>query len=189
LIVSWFFSWYYWQTPLVQTPVPHDVPSGTKTVPQTPAVHTDDAHGFELNWQSVTTRQALPVAQAGQVPPPQSTSVSFPSLIPSVQVDAVQAPLTHANPVVQIVPQLPQLFASVFRFTSHPFAGFLSQSAKPALQVSEHTPEEQLPAPFETVPAQATPQVPQLLGLLCVSSQIPPHTRPDSAHWLVSPLS
>ena len=38
--------------------------------------------------QSVPTAQTLPVAHAGQVPPPQSTSVSAPFFAPSVHVGA-----------------------------------------------------------------------------------------------------
>jgi hypothetical protein len=37
-------------------------------------------------WQSLFTEQFLKAAHGGQVPPPQSTSVSFPFLMPSVQV-------------------------------------------------------------------------------------------------------
>src|SRR5438067_698902 len=39
-------------------------------------------------WQSVDAAQARPLAQATQVLPPQSTSVSFPSTTPSLQVAA-----------------------------------------------------------------------------------------------------
>jgi hypothetical protein len=53
--------------------------------------------------QSAGTLQCLPEAQAGQVPPPQSTSVSAPSCAPSLQVVPMQTPLVQA-PVLQSVP-------------------------------------------------------------------------------------
>ncbi len=40
--------------------------------------------------QSLPTLQSLPSAHGGHIPPPQSTSVSLPSLIPSVQLGATQ---------------------------------------------------------------------------------------------------
>lgn len=49
--------------------------------------------------------QCWPVAQGGQVPPPQSTSVSLPFLMPSLQVaDAVQTPLLQTWPEAQELP-------------------------------------------------------------------------------------
>jgi hypothetical protein len=43
--------------------------------------------------QSGPVRQDSPFVHFGQVPPPQSTSVSAPSFTPSVQVDVVQTKL------------------------------------------------------------------------------------------------
>jgi hypothetical protein len=69
----------------------------------------------------------------------------FGSLVVSVQVplhatwpaghDDVQVPFTHVWPEAHAFPQVPQLFASVLVLISQPSAGFLLQSAKPALQV------------------------------------------------------
>jgi hypothetical protein len=42
--------------------------------------------------QSVAARQPRPSAQRGQVPPPQSTSVSAPFLTPSMHEGAAQMP-------------------------------------------------------------------------------------------------
>jgi hypothetical protein len=57
------------------------------------SVHDGAAHslaGVGQTWlsQSFATAQALPVSQAGQAVPPQSTSVSAPFLMPSVQLGA-----------------------------------------------------------------------------------------------------
>jgi hypothetical protein len=59
-----------------------------------------------LLMQSVPTLQLLPDGHAGHVPPPQSTSVSFPFLTRSVQVGAwhvppMQTPLTQSEVTLQ----------------------------------------------------------------------------------------
>src|SRR5579883_2094265 len=56
--------------------------------------------------------------------------------------------------------QAPQFRGSPCRFASQPFAGFMSQSAKPMLQASsEHCPFAQEPVALAKV--QAAPQAPQ----------------------------
>src|SRR5512142_3341005 len=62
------------------------------------------------------TLQLRPGEQAAHLPPPQSVSVSFPLVSPSVQVGVVQDPLLHvvdvpamaedAPPVARVVPPL-----------------------------------------------------------------------------------
>src|SRR5258708_27586101 len=63
--------------------------------------------------QSVPTLHILPLAHEGHVPPPQSTSVSFPFLIMSAQVGigAAQAPQMHAMNM-HTCPQAPPLLGS-----------------------------------------------------------------------------
>jgi len=73
--------------------------------------HCPAAHTCVL--QSPDVRQALPAPHGGQARPPQSTSVSVPSLTPSEHVEAgeqvrepvvlfvVQLPLAHVAPDVQ----------------------------------------------------------------------------------------
>ncbi len=46
------------------------------------------------------------------------------------------------------MPHVPQFAASVWRFTSQPFAALASQSAKPALQVKPHATPLQLAVAF-----------------------------------------
>jgi hypothetical protein len=101
--------------------------------------------------QSVLTWQPFPTAQAPQVPPPQSMSVSAPSLLwsthvllthldvtksqallaqPALPVQVVpsppptQAPLLQVCPLMHALPQTPQLRALLLRLTSQPSAGF-----------------------------------------------------------------
>lgn len=64
------------------------LPSGVQTLPQQPLPAT----------QSLFRMHCLPLEQGGQVPPPQSTSVSLPFLMPSVQV-AAAAPQTLGVPL------------------------------------------------------------------------------------------
>ncbi len=91
----------------------------------------------------------------------------------------------------QTVPHAPQLFASVWRLTSHPFATFASQLAKPTLQrAMPHTPAEHVPTPFAG--AQRLLHVPQLptsvrrsvsQPLAALPSQLPkPALQVPSAH-------
>src|SRR6202044_3308554 len=51
--------------------------------------------------QSVSAMHVLPDAQGGHAPPPQSTSVSVPSFMPSAQVAAPQLPFARQVPVAQ----------------------------------------------------------------------------------------
>jgi hypothetical protein len=59
-----------------------------------PMSHTVDA-------QSRVSLQSLPTAQAAQVPPPQSTSVSLPSLTPSAHSDGTHLSATQVRPTLQ----------------------------------------------------------------------------------------
>jgi len=63
----------------------------------------------------------------------------------------------------QDTPQPPQFDGSVLVFTSQPLAGFLSQSAKPGLQVATvHKPLAQPAVPLAM--EQTCPQLPQFFG-------------------------
>jgi hypothetical protein len=74
------------------------------------------------------------------------------------------APAEHTpvalGPPAQARPQAPQLPASVPRNTSHPLAGLVSQSAKPASQVNPQRPAAQVRAALATA-GQALPHAPQ----------------------------
>ena len=59
--------------------------------------------------QSLLARHRLPLAHGGQLPPPQSISLSVPFCTPSLHVGAwqdlpMQTPLQHVAPVVQGAP-------------------------------------------------------------------------------------
>ncbi len=82
--------------------------------------------------------------------------------------DAVElGPLAHARA------HIPQLARSVCRFTSQPFAGLRSQSAKPALHVAiAHAPAAQLAVALGS--EHTRPHIPQLLTLVVTSTHVPP---------------
>jgi hypothetical protein len=72
-------------------------------------------------------------------------------------------------------PQAPQLLVSAPRtLTSQPLAGFMSQFAKPRLQLIPHVPAAQVGVPFVGM-EQALLQLPQCMVLVCVSTQAIPH--------------
>jgi hypothetical protein len=118
----------------------------------------------------------------------------FPSQSPSpgVQSVATQAPVAQVAFLpakLQVVPQLAQS-VRVLSAVSQPFAGLLSQSPKPALQmVSAQVPVAQLAVAFAR--AQGMPQAPQLdvvvsgasQPLAAFTSQFPkPAVQAPSAH-------
>jgi hypothetical protein len=77
----------------------------------TPSKHEGFKHvafTHTLDAQSCATPQARPVPHAWHVPPPQSTSVSVPFLIPSKHEGAwqmpIQAPDVQSEPVRQVTP-------------------------------------------------------------------------------------
>jgi hypothetical protein len=76
-------------------------------------------------------------------------------------------------PAVHALPQRMQLDTSLVRFTSQPLAGFVSQSAKPVLQVATaQAPAAQLDTPF--VAWHRRPQAPQFAVSPCGFTQRPP---------------
>jgi hypothetical protein len=135
------------QWPLAQSAPPeHDLPSAQAGQPcwapqtsaeqvgadatQMPPVQTPVA-------QSPPVAQCLPSTHFGQLGPPQSTSVSLPFWMPSVQVGAggcwsvgccccccccagVHVPATHVSPPAQRWPQRPQLCSSVLGLMQRP---------------------------------------------------------------------
>jgi hypothetical protein len=86
---------------------------------------------------------------------------------PAEHVAVALAPLAHARA------HIPQLARSVCRFTSQPFAGLRSQSAKPALhEAMVHAPAVQ---PAVALGSEHTrPHIPQLLTLVVTSTHVPP---------------
>jgi hypothetical protein len=149
--------------------------------------------------QSVLARHFFPTPQVGQVPPPQSVSVSAPSCFWSIhrlltQVELTrsqmllaqagllvqnppfgtptQAPLLQLCPLVHAWPHAPQLLVSVFVLTSQPSAGLPLQSWKPALQVwTAQAPSWQAGVPLGT--EQTAPHPPQLLASVFVLTSQP----------------
>jgi hypothetical protein len=89
-----------------------------------------------------------------------------------LQLAIVHWPAVHeeaALAAAQACPHAPQLLTLVLRFVSQPFAAFLSQSPKPAVQM----PTWQMPAEHAGVALateQTLPQAPQLLTSLLVSA-------------------
>jgi hypothetical protein len=111
-------------------------------------------------WQSLFTKQVLPFAQGGQTGPPQSTSVSLPFLIPSLQVAmavAEQVPFTQVAPEKHVLP---------------------GQHGEPAAPHCVQTPvlPQTRPLPQVLLMQQAWPAPPQLLP----HTPLPPQPRP----WL-----
>jgi hypothetical protein len=94
-------AWHVWAGGLVQS---MDVVHAPGAAAQIPPVHV-------LLTQSVPVKHFMPVAHAGHIPPPQSVSVSLPSLMPSLQVfvvaeqtPAVQKPLQQLALVMHAPP-------------------------------------------------------------------------------------
>src|SRR4051812_32790148 len=93
----------------------------------------------------------------------------------SLQVLAggMHMPAMHGRLFWQTMPQAPQLTASVWRFTSQPLPGLLSQSANPTLHLpTPHWLIWQPPVPLAT-PGHTLPQAPQLPASLPRSTSQP----------------
>jgi hypothetical protein len=163
------------QAPAVQVPVPFATEHTCPHVPQLlasvsrlvehvvpvqaprPGPH-DTAPHIEF-WQNGVPLVAghtwphVPQLAASVVVAVSQPSATSPSQLekPVAQL-STQAPAWHdevAFLVLHTVPHMPQFFASVWRFVSHPSAGVLLQSAKPALQESmAHMPIEHLAVAF-----------------------------------------
>ena len=103
--------------------------------------------------QSESTKQVFPLGQAAHTFPPQSMSVSVPSLTPSEQ-PLLQTPLAWQNrPFPQAVPGI--TFAHV------PFAPPVNDPTQlwqvPVQAVLQQTPDEQFPERHDEPEVQATP--------------------------------
>jgi hypothetical protein len=144
-----------------------------QVLPQATCVPPSDLHisvaaSQQPLMQSELTRHCLKRPHGAQLGPPQSTSVSRPSLILSVHVEHL--PETQVSPATgQTALQEPQLFGSVWRFTQAP-----EQLVKPELQMIVHCPLEQMPRPL-VGGGQTLPQAPQLLTSLARFTQFEPH--------------
>ena len=121
-----------------------------------------------------------------QLPPDVCTFVSHPfagfpsqSANPAKHV-GTHVPAWHAVvpfPFAHVFPHEPQLPVPVFRFASHPFAGFPSQLAYPELHVGTHAPAEHVVVPFPFV--HGCPHAPQLPRLVCTFVSHPFATLPS----------
>jgi hypothetical protein len=98
------------------------------------------------------------------------------SMNPAVHAETAHAELLQTDVALARVhglPQPPQLTTSLVVLTSHPLAGFASQSENPVLHLLTAQAElTQLDAAFES--EQASPQALQSLALLVVSTQLVP---------------
>jgi hypothetical protein len=99
------------------------------------AVHMPEVHRFEL--QSPFAMQFLPFPQVGQTPPPQSTSVSEPSRMPSAQV-------AGAHTVVEVLHTV--LMQSLLARQCLPSAHAVHQAPPQSVSVSSQffTPSKQV---------------------------------------------
>jgi hypothetical protein len=114
-------------------------------------------------WQSVSTKQPLPLAHDGQTGPPQSTSVSWPFFTPSLQVVWRHCPPSQVLPAPQTLPHWPQLLGSVLRLVSQPSPEAPLQLPKPLAQVSPHWPLLQTGVALGAL-GQTLPHDPQFSG-------------------------
>jgi len=123
-----------------------------------------------------------PATQGARQPPQLDTSVlrsasqplaTLPSQSPrpppqvEVQTPRVQAPMPHERP------QEPQLAPLVSVFTSQPFMGFMSQSAKPGEQAATVQAPIAQPCSATLGRAHSLPQRPQWSGLVAVAVSQP----------------
>jgi hypothetical protein len=95
---------------------------------------------------------------------------------PAAQLEA-HTPAVQTWLLAQAFAHAPQWAALVWRLTSHPLAGCVSQSAYPVLHVPTlHCPDTQVGFAFGT--AQGAPQLPQLSTLVAMSISQPSATLP-----------
>jgi hypothetical protein len=93
-----------------------------------------------------------------------SAQRSVQNVVPPPHTDE-HAPFEHAVPVAQRTPHRPQFMLSLVTTVSQPLAGFMSQSAKPAL----HAPTRHVPpvhAPVALGGRHTTPQPPQCVAVV-----------------------
>jgi hypothetical protein len=102
---------------------------------------------------------ALPVAQGGQVPPPQSTSVSAPFFTPSVQLGAAHVPLVQVSPPAQSLAMVHALPVAQGGQVPPPQSTSVSApSFTPSVQLAAaHTPWAQTPLWHWEAELQAVP--------------------------------
>ena len=94
---------------------------------------------------------------------------------PASQVKAQKPVMQLARalaPAGQTTPQRPQWETSVARFTSQPLVASPSQSAKPVMHATPHTPDAQVGDALAR-DGQAMPQAPQLFGSVRVDTSQP----------------
>ncbi len=107
-----------------------------------------------------------------------STSIPLQSPLPMGQSarPLPHTPIWHSGTLptgaMQRLPHIMQLRASVARLVSQPLAGLRSQSEKPAMQVKSQVPARHTATAFGGV-AQARPQPPQCIVLVCVFTSQP----------------
>lgn len=130
---------------------------------------------MQTGWHALDAQLVVPCGLAQVVPQaPQLVAVllrsvsqpfvALPSQLPKVPLQTgTQAPLAQLVvpcPLVQALPQDPQLATAVLRVTSQPVEANPSQLPKPPLHATEHEPAEHEAVPL--VPLQTAPQEPQL---------------------------
>jgi hypothetical protein len=158
--------------PLAALPSQLAKPAVQAPMPQTPAVHTDEALALE---QALPQRPQLPVLERVSTSQPLAGLPSQ-SAKPTLQVNphapAAQNTAAFAR-AVHTRPQPPQFWRLVLVFTSQPLLIAPSQSPVPAAQA----PMAQTPATHTRDPAvgvgHTLPQVAQLLTSLCVTTSQP----------------
>lgn len=168
------------------SPLPQDIPvaqascrlppQGTQTVVITGLTVKPDEHGG-------------PLGHTGSLLPPQMNSQRVMSALsrkPMAQAVGRQVPVEHETavllitaPVLQAVPQVPQLVAVLS--ASQPLRALPSHWPKPVAQVMLHIPSMQVGVP--PVEEQAIPQPPQWLTLLLVLTQ----PAPEAEQSVVAP--
>ncbi len=146
---------------------------GTQVNPHRLAVHVGEALG--TGGHAVSHAPQWVGSSRSSVSQP---FAAFPSQSPKPPEHTLttHAPARHAGSALssagQRMPQAPHSATSVWRLTSQPLVAAPSQSARPVSQWSTaHAPATH--AEVAPAAAQARPQVPQLLTLLCVSTQPP----------------
>jgi hypothetical protein len=110
----------------------------------------------------------MSVSQPFAATPSQSAKPALQDAI--AQLDPLQVAV--ACGVLHTFPHAPQLLGSLIVLTSHPVDAFWSQSANPVLQAAT-TQCDALHAAVACVRLHAVPQMPQLLGSLARSAQVP----------------
>jgi hypothetical protein len=141
---------------------------------QVPSVHAPEVHDSEAFASEQTAPHAPQFVSVVSGDSQPSAALPLQSPKPALQACSAQDPLKQvavACGKAHAVPHAPQFVTLLLRLVSQPFAGFASQSPKPAVHATWHAPAEQLGAPFEAL--QTRPHDPQLFGSVAVDTSQP----------------